>query len=844
VPEQTQLSYFDRRPDGRLGVGALPVTQEDLQPKLEDMLHTFGLLDRLSPALRDPPPLDIFFTGEQDHAIDIEVKLVRKMFPRATDSIVERLGRANWQRRLFLRSLRSRIRQERSSADQMAVTPGSNRQFSLASPEALPSRHRHFRPELPEHRRALLGRLNSRRTSFSDSTTDDIGFWSRAGSRVADTATSLTESDIQGSSQLSVPLPPVPLEDGANFRCQYCGLDIVVGETCAEIRQRWLAQRMTTTAQGRKVVLESSGKTARVGESNTPSKQEPNLALPTSLEVLTSADWVAHVFVDIEPYVCTSESCSSGSRTYGRAAEWLTHELDSHRLARIWHCQSCDQPFTRSEAFVGHLTSAHGLAADQALAVSSFCEKPAQSAPDLSCALCALSCSSFDSFRVHVAGHLEQLALCSIETDEKAESEIPTSPAVRPASADYARLEEFVFSQSKYYPSALLQEHQLVSMEKQKLNQNTTMEAEKIITVGKAKRPTIPGRGPSYSFLSDARQRKAREHGTAELAPATPSGSASHTPQTARTNSPPRNVDFVGRIGDMDNIHRQLSRLGNICVLSGIGGLGKSALAAEYTYRFEVDYAYIFWVQAETPMICADTFSQIAAAAATKEGLPLPSADEQRLVSLSQEFLEQTTDKWLLIFDNVDEKLDLRRFLPFDLTSATGSVLITTNRSSIALADTTFSLTQINLGNLTLEESRRLLLSATPGGSHFDPQAHPEYKLAGEIAKRAERLPLALSMIAGYVMGSHCTLAEFVGLWNERRKSIRSSSQSSKGPGSDTDEAMETLWDIGLREVPSDARKLLNILAFLDPDQIQKDLLVGLHEDPILELLHASEAFR
>ena len=55
---------------------------------------------------------------------------------------------------------------------------------------------------------------------------------------------------------------------------------------------------------------------------------------------------------------------------------------------------------------------------------------------------------------------------------------------------------------------------------------------------------------------------------------------------------------------------------------------------------------------------------------------------------------------------------------------------------------------------------------------------------------------------------------------------------------------MESLWDIGLREVTSDARKLLNILAFLDPDHIQKNLLVGAHEDPALELLHSSEAAR
>jgi hypothetical protein len=36
----------------------------------------------------------------------------------------------------------------------------------------------------------------------------------------------------------------------------------------------------------------------------------------------------------------------------------------------------------------------------------------------------------------------------------------------------------------------------------------------------------------------------------------------------------------------------------------------------------------------------------------------------------------------------------------------------------------------------------------------------------------------------------------------------------------------------------------LNILAFLDPDNIQKEMLVDEHEDPILEMLHSAEAGR
>ena len=828
ILDNTQVSYFDRRPDDRNGTGAFPVTGADLQAKLEDIRHTLCLLDRLSPALANPPPLDLFHISMNDDSIETEVNLVNRLFPKASELLTLRLGKANWQRRYFLRSLRTRLRKESSSAHQMASTPGSNRQLSFASTKALPRQPRSFRPVFPQHHRSILGRLNSRRTSFSDSGTNDSGFWSKTDSRAAETATSVAEAEHERSSQLGVPAPPVPLEAGATFRCQHCGVLIVVGETCAELRQKWMEQR-EFTENGTSTTPNLT--TASILQSNPGA----DIALPTKLEVLTSADWVSHVFADIEPYVCTSDQCTNGSRTYGSIVEWLKHELEAHRLARVWCCQLCVESFSHPEAFVEHLTATHDTSPEQALTLLGFSERLSGNTPDLGCTLCGFSCTGIDSYRTHVSGHLEQLALSSIDFDGKLEDEAPVSPKPQAASADYARLEEFIFSQSKFYPSTVFQ--QLFTSDGPAVHTAKPVNEE-------IKRPAMQGRGLSYSFMSKARKQMAREGDNEASVATTPSGPLPTHPKTIRTNAPPRNGDFVGRITDMDTIHKELSQPGHVCVLSGVGGLGKSALAAEYTYRFEQAFTHVFWVQAETPMVCADTFTQIAVTAARLTSTEISTTNEQRLVSLSQEFLENSTDRWLMVLDNVDEKLDLRRFLPLSMATASGSVLITTNKDDIGLASLPFPFTQINLGALTLEESRRLLLSATPDWGNFDAQHHPEYKLAGQIAKRAERLPLALSLIAGYVIVSQCTLADFVDLWNERRSNVRSSSHPPLGAGSDADDTMEALWDIGLREVTSDARKLLNILAFLDPDYIQKDLLVGQHEDPVLELLHVSEAGR
>jgi len=152
--------------------------------------------------------------------------------------------------------------------------------------------------------------------------------------------------------------------------------------------------------------------------------------------------------------------------------------------------------------------------------------------------------------------------------------------------------------------------------------------------------------------------------------------------------------------------------------------------------------------------------------------------------------------------------------------------------------------TTINLGTLGLDESRSLLLKATSLQFQGDIRDHPEYKLAGDVARMAERLPLALSLIAGYMLVSNLTLTQFVELWNERPMNVPSDTDGADQRNMDPDTAMDNVWSIGLREVSSDGRELLNILAFFDSDNIQKELLIGPHTNPLLEVLHSSGVAR
>jgi len=67
-----------------------------------------------------------------------------------------------------------------------------------------------------------------------------------------------------------------------------------------------------------------------------------------------------------------------------------------------------------------------------------------------------------------------------------------------------------------------------------------------------------------------------------------------------------RNDYFSCREDDLEYLHRLLTTAPTSqqrsCVVHGIGGVGKTAIAIEYTYRFRHFYDCICWIRAETEL--------------------------------------------------------------------------------------------------------------------------------------------------------------------------------------------------------------------------------------------------
>ena len=81
-------------------------------------------------------------------------------------------------------------------------------------------------------------------------------------------------------------------------------------------------------------------------------------------------------------------------------------------------------------------------------------------------------------------------------------------------------------------------------------------------------------------------------------------------------NLPARNPGFTGRDGMLVTVRERLLARDTAVVqaFQGMGGVGKTQLAAEYAYRFAGAYDLAWWVDAEQPGLIGDQFAALGTA--------------------------------------------------------------------------------------------------------------------------------------------------------------------------------------------------------------------------------------
>jgi tetratricopeptide (TPR) repeat protein len=120
------------------------------------------------------------------------------------------------------------------------------------------------------------------------------------------------------------------------------------------------------------------------------------------------------------------------------------------------------------------------------------------------------------------------------------------------------------------------------------------------------------------------------------------------------------NPNFTGRFQAMESLQKSL-REGNaaITAVAGMGGIGKTTLAAEYCHRFGGRYGGVWWVRAEQKQVMLANL----AALGQRLGLAATSNIEAD-ARAALESVSSRTEPWLMVYDNAPNADAVSKWLP------------------------------------------------------------------------------------------------------------------------------------------------------------------------------------
>jgi tetratricopeptide (TPR) repeat protein len=272
-------------------------------------------------------------------------------------------------------------------------------------------------------------------------------------------------------------------------------------------------------------------------------------------------------------------------------------------------------------------------------------------------------------------------------------------------------------------------------------------------------------------------------------------------------NVPQRNKNFTGRQDILGQLRQGVaSRVTAVLphALQGMGGVGKTALAIEYAYRYRSDYELIWWIPADQPALVRSSLAALA------EPLGLQSATAAGIDTASAAVLNalrrgEPYARWLLIFDNADQPEDLKDVYP----DGPGDVLITSrNHRWESVVET------VPVDVFTRAESTDFLAKRVPRGINKSD--------AAQLAEELGDLPLALEQAGALQAETGMPVEEYLRLLREHAAEIMAEGNPPEYPLS-----MTAAWKLSVstlnRHLPQ-AMELLRCCAFLGPEPIPRDL--------------------
>ncbi|WP_268747630.1 tetratricopeptide repeat protein, partial [Streptomyces toyocaensis] len=267
-------------------------------------------------------------------------------------------------------------------------------------------------------------------------------------------------------------------------------------------------------------------------------------------------------------------------------------------------------------------------------------------------------------------------------------------------------------------------------------------------------------------------------------------------------------------------------------VLTGMGGVGKTQLAADYARAAWDDGCLdvLVWVTASAQSPVVSGYAQA--------GVELCRADPDDPDLAAKQFLAwlapkpgQRSCRWLIVLDDIADPNDLivhpddpgNRYSLWPPASPHGRVLLTTRRRDAALFGD--GRRRIEVGLFTPAESAAYLTAALNAHGRTEP-ADQLTNLASDLG----HLPLALAQAAAYLIDSCESVATYRGLLADRATTLTDLTPDALPDDQAT--ALAAVWSLSIDRAdtlrPANlARPMLHLAAMLDANGIPQTVLTS-----------------
>jgi tetratricopeptide (TPR) repeat protein len=272
-------------------------------------------------------------------------------------------------------------------------------------------------------------------------------------------------------------------------------------------------------------------------------------------------------------------------------------------------------------------------------------------------------------------------------------------------------------------------------------------------------------------------------------------------------NVPISTRTFVGRTQQLNHlaagfVDANAAAVMQVYAIHGMGGVGKTQLAARYARVHRDAYDVIWWLRAEEPQTLR---SDLAALAAVLGLVDAADVDEQTALTAAEDWLERN-GRWLLVFDNATGPEAIAGLLP---EGSGGHVLIT---SRVHADWRALHAQPLALDVWAREESRAFLSERT---------GEQDVGVVDAVADAVGDLPLALEQAAAYTNTKAITLAGFAERLRDRAPELFSAQPMG------SEHSVSTVWQLAFEQIAAHpiANHLLRVCAHLAPDRIPRELL-------------------